>query len=582
MTRKTMRWWGWGDGTKEFDVINRPYFWPWVKKTIPIEERTVKPVARESIHLSAPNLDTKFLEKLKTRLRPDQLSSEDEVRLCHSYGKSYRDLLRMRMGIVSRSPDLVVYPESHEEVNFLILLAQEHDICLIPFGGGTNIVGAVEPSEKETRMIVTLHMGSMNRMLHIDGKSMTATFEVGILGPDLEAQLNALGFSLGHIPDSFEYSSLGGWIATRSAGQQSDAYGKIEEMVVAIKMATPIGTLITKPTPACAIGPDLNQFTVGSEGTFGIITEATMRIHPVPPVKEYYGFLFPRFEEGVQAIYEMVHGSFKPSMIRLLDTGDTELALHTGHQLSLFKQMTQHLKKFYLMRIKGYTTPCLMLVGFEGEQKKVSIAHDYCAKICKKNKGISAGASVGKKWRKGRFDVPYLRDFIMGRGLLADVAETATTWSNLLPLYYSVREALLSSMMKTGHRGWVGCHISHSYETGASLYFTYACQQALGREFEQYNYIKGMATAAIVNQGGSLSHHHSIGYEHQPWLEQEIGETGIKALQGLKATLDPKNILNPGKLMQQEPSPRSGVTGISLSDLAKEWTRPMEESGHGH
>lgn len=571
MNRETMRWWGWGkDGGGEFDSVARPYLWPWVKKVIPIKDRMAKPVARESIHLPPPIQHLEFLEKLKNRLRPDQLSFDEEVRLCHSYGKSYRDLLRMRMGIVSRSPDLVIYPESHEEVEAIVLLAQEYNICLIPFGGGTNIVGAVEPSEKESRMVVTLHMGSMDRMLQIDQKSMTATFEVGILGPALEDKLNALGFSLGHVPDSFEYSSLGGWIATRSAGQQSDAYGKIEDMVVALKMVTPVGTLVTKPTPACAIGPDLNRFAIGSEGTLGIITEATMRIHPVPLFKEYYGFLFPGFEEGVQAVYEMVQGSFRPSMIRLLDTGDTDLALHTGHKLSLLKQIKQYLQKLYLIHAKGFSTPCLMLIGFEGEQEKVAISRDYCTKICKKNKGISAGPSVGKKWRKGRFDVPYLRDFIMDRSLMVDVAETATTWSNLLPLYYNVREAISSSMIKTGHPGWVGCHISHSYVTGASLYFTYACQQALGHEFEQYNYIKGMATATIVNEGGSLSHHHSVGYEHKPWLKQEIGETGLKALQGLKTTLDPKNISNPCKLMQNDLFPRSSITGISLSDLIHE------------
>ncbi len=572
MGRETMRWWGWGDGIGEFDPIARPYFLPWVQKKIGLDGKTIKPVDRSTIHLPEPNIDVKFLDNLKKVLRADQISCDEDVRLCHSYGKSYRDLLRMRMGIVSSSPDLVVYPENHAHVEAIVRLAKEHNVCLIPFGGGTNIVGCVEPRENGKRSVVTIHMGTMDRLLNIDTKSLTATFEAGILGPAIESKLNALGYSLGHIPDSFEYSSLGGWIATRSAGQQSDAYGKIEHMVIALKMASPAGTLITKPTPACSIGPDLNQVVIGSEGTLGVITEATVKIHAVPSHKEYYGFIFPNFASGVEAIYEMVHSGYKPTMIRLLDESETEMAMYTGHRVSTTKHLMQKFQKLVVSKLMGYHTPCLLLMGFEGDLPKIKTSRTHCFKLCKKNKGISAGASAGRKWRKARFDVPYLRDFSMDNMAMVDVAETATTWSNLLNLYYNVQATLSKSIAKMGLPGFVACHISHSYENGASLYFIYACKMIVGKEFEQYNYIKGLATDAIVKYGGSLSHHHAVGYEHQPWFAEEVGETGLIALHGIKKALDPQNISNPGKLMQTEHPTPSIIDGISINSLNIDWT----------
>lgn len=558
MSRETMRWWGWGDGSNEFSLAQKPYFWPWVIKTLNISKVTLTtPVNRKTIRLPEPILNKIFIDQISTRLRPDQISTDEDARLCHSYGKSYRDLLRIRMGIVTSSPDAVIYPENHEDVEFIVKAAHENHVCLIPFGGGTNIVGAVEPTQNRNQMLVSLHMGSMNQLLSLDEKSLTACFEVGVLGPALEEKLNGLGYSLGHVPDSFEFSTLGGWIATRSAGQQSDTYGKIEDMVVGIKCVTPIGTLTTRPTPASSIGPDLNKFVIGSEGTLGIITEATMKIHKIPQAKEYVGLIFPSFERGVEATYAMVQSSTPPSMIRLLDENDTQIAMHTKPTASFLKSQIQNIKQAILTHVAGYKTPCLMIIGFEGEASQIKKSMKNCIKLCRKEKGISAGASVGKKWRKSRFDVPYLRDFIMDHGILVDVAETVTVWSNLIPLYKQVKKAITQSIEKTGYQAFVGCHISHSYQCGASLYFTYSCQQAPGKEFEQYNFIKGSATEAIVKYGGSLSHHHAVGYEHRPWLQEEIGVTGIYALQGLKNCLDPHHISNPGKLMQEPAETRS-------------------------
>lgn len=554
MNRTVMKWWGWGvEGKGGFSAERHPYLIDWIKKTLHIKQyRMTPPIDRKEIRLPTPHLNAAFIEEMKQVLRSDQMNSDEEARLCHSYGKSYRDLIRMRKGIVTRSPDMVIYPENHTEVEAILRSAAQHQVCVIPYGGGTNIVGGVEPRGNHDRMIVTLHMGSMSKLLQIDQYSHTASFETGILGPELEETLGRYGYSMGHIPDSFEFSSLGGWIASRSAGQQSDAYGKIEDMVVSMKLVSPKGTIMTKTSPACSIGPDINQLLVGSEGTLGVITEATMQVHPIPEHRDYQGVLFPSFEKGVEAIRQMVHSGNRPSMIRFLDEGDVDLAVGLRKKSSTMHSIMNYAKQLYLSKILGWKNPCLMILGFEGGEENVKQRSKYCLKMCKQMKGMILGPSVGKKWKENRFDVPYIRDHVMDYAIMVDVAETATTWSNLIPLYNKVRAAILSSMEEMGHPGWVGCHISHCYETGASLYFTFACLQKEGLEIEQYEHVKGAATAAIVRFGGSLSHHHAVGYEHRPWLAEEIGESGIKILQGIKGVLDPDSLVNPGKLMQAD------------------------------
>jgi alkyldihydroxyacetonephosphate synthase len=402
--------------------------------------------------------------------------------------------------------------------------------------------------------MLTLSLRNMDRLISIDPESRTATIQAGALGPKLEADLAERGHSLGHYPDSFEYSTLGGWLATRSAGMQSDAYGKIEDMVVSITMVTPSGTIITKAVPSSSAGPDLNRFMIGSEGILGIITEATMRIHKTPAIKDYRGYLFKKFEDGVKAIQECIDRGFVPSMIRLQDSGESELAFNMKAPKQGLEAWIQNKVKSWLVS-NGYNEPCILIVGFEGEDESIAATRKSSLAILKSHGGFSLGKSVGKTWSKDKFNIPYLRDYIMDYGCMADVAETSTLWSKVLPLYNGTVEAVKQRFNKEDGTGYIGCHISHTYKTGACLYFTFASRQPAGKELEHYYDYKTLVTDTIIKFGGTVSHHHAIGTEHRPWMKQEISPAGLQALHALKASLDPKGVLNPGKLLPELDAP---------------------------
>lgn len=544
-----MKWWGWGDEKITFPMQDKPNLWPWIKGMLGVEkEKLTPPIDRSKIQMPKALLSSSFCEEIKSLLKPEQIAGDETARLLHSYGKSFPDLLRVRRGEIRRAPDLVLYPESHDEVEKIVRLADSHGVCVIPFGGGTNIVGGVNPESEERRMVVTLDLVRMNRLLKLDPESRTATLEAGALGPHLEMLLQKEGYSLGHYPDSFEYSTLGGWLATRSAGMQSDAYGKIEDMVVALKFVSPEGTIKTLPTPASSAGPDLNQLLVGSEGTFGIITEATMRVHRTPQVKDYRGFLFKTFEDGVAAIQECIDKNYLPSLIRLQDSGETQLAFNMKSPKKGLEAWIQKPIKA-ILKARGYTAPCIMIVGFEGDEETALPVANGALAILKKYHAFPLGKGVGKTWSKDKFNVPYLRDYVMDYGCMADVAETATVWANVLPLYHHTVKKIKEVFATEGGKGYIGCHISHTYKTGACLYFTYAAVQKPGNELEDYYRYKRLMTESFLETGGTLSHHHAIGIEHLPWMEREVSQAGLKALAAVKKSLDPRNILNPGKLI---------------------------------
>jgi alkyldihydroxyacetonephosphate synthase len=543
------KWWGWGDPKMAFPMADKPSLWPWISAKLGVRGGTTAlPVDFSQVKLGERVIDAGFLADIRGILAADQILTDAMERVLHAYGKSFPDLLRVRRGEVTRAPDLVLLPDSHEQVERIMKAAVTHGVCLVPFGGGTNIVGGVNPDSVETRTIATLDMRRMNRVLALDAESRTATIQAGALGPKLELDLGAIGHSLGHFPDSFEYSTLGGWLATRSAGMQSDAYGKIEDMVVSIKMVTPSGTIVTRPVPASSAGPDLNRLLVGSEGILGVITEATMRVHRVPPVKDYRGFLFPTFEEGFKAIQACIESEFPPSMIRLQDAGESELAFNMKSPKKGLEAWIQKPVKAYL-KAKGYTAPCIMIIGFEGESDKTAATRRATLPLIKKYRGFSLGKSVGKTWSKDKFNIPYLRDYIMDYGCMADVAETSAVWSKVLPLYYDAIAAIKAKFAANGGAGYIGCHISHTYRTGACLYFTFAAQQPKGRELEHYYEHKRAITDAIMKAGGTVSHHHAIGIEHRPWMKQEVSPAGLQALRAIKDSLDPQGLLNPGKLL---------------------------------
>lgn len=544
-----MKWWGWGDPKRAFPLANKPLLWPWVERKLGLDpgHSLTPPVPRSAITLRAPRVEEGFARAVRAKLGADAVATDEDTRLLHSYGKSYPDLLRVRRGEVPFPPDWVVFPKSAAEVEALVSLAHAHRVCLIPFGGGTNIVGGVNPGETD-RMVVTVSLARMNKVVEIDEKSQTAVIEAGAPGPKLEKDLQAQGWSLGHHPDSFEYSTLGGWLATRSAGMQSDAYGKIEDMVVALDMVTPQGTLATRCAPASSAGPDLNRVACGSEGVLGIITEATMRVHPNPPARDYSGFLFRSFEDGVAAIHDCVMNGTPPSLFRLQDALESELAFHMKAPKGGLEGFIQKQVKRWL-KTRGYTQPCIAIVGFEGLKKNVRRTKREVYAIFKRRKGFHLGGQVGATWSEDKYNIPYLRDLVMDHGCFADVAETATVWSNLVPLYKATIHALQAKFKEEGIPGYMGCHLSHTYETGACLYFTFAGKVEPGRELERYYAFKTHVTETFLRCGATLTHHHAIGLEHRAWLEREISPAGVAALRSLKSGLDPRDVLNPGKLL---------------------------------
>lgn len=551
-----MHWCGWGDPHRRLRLEGKPHLWPFLVRVLGFTQDpeliSAPPVPLEEIALPPLRHQEAFLTAIQSAFKPDQITWTHRERILHAYGKSFRDLWRMRRGIVERAPDCICYPESEEDVACIIQLAHTHNVVVIPFGGGSNIAGCLEAIDSQGRMVVSLDMQRMNAILHIDPSSRLARIQSGILGPELEAALKEKQLTLGHFPDSFEHSTLGGWVATRSAGMQSDKYGKIEDMVLALRMVTPQGKIITRTVPKSSNGIDLRHLCIGSEGILGVITEVTVQIHPLPEKKQYEAYLFPDFDLGMQAIYECVQKGLSPSMTRLNDAVKTALSFAFGSQKSRFEQILQGAMKWYLQRIRKMDPSklCLLLVCFEGTKQQVKSQKRAVEAIYDKYKAVSLGQKPGLQFAKGKYDFPYVRDFVMDRGAIGDVSETSTPWSNLSFLYRKTYEAILKAMPPS--RSICGCHISHTYPTGASLYFTFACMPAPGEGLSQYLAIKKAAEDAFLKYGGTLSHHHAVGYEHMPWIEEEISSSGLTALKALKQGLDPQNIMNPGKMIPTE------------------------------
>jgi alkyldihydroxyacetonephosphate synthase len=479
------------------------------------------------------------------------------ARVEHAYGKSYRDLVRIRAGHIPNPPDAIIYPADQGQVVSLLKWAADRDIAVIPFGGGSTVLAGVEPANSD-HPTITLDLAKLDHVISVDPVARTARIQAGATGPEVEAQLNAQGFTLGHFPQSFEFSTLGGWIATRSAGQTSIGYGKVEHMTQAVRVVTPVGIVETKDTPATAAGPGLLEMLIGSEGAYGVITEATVRIHPLPEVQDYRGVLFHSLEDGLAAYRDLMQSpSLRPALIRLSDAPETAAQTVLSHEHRGVRRLTDNLVARYL-NVQGFdptSGSILMLLGFDGDSDWTTKQWNLAQSICDDHQGLSLGRSVGRSWKRDRYAQPYLRDTLLGHGVIVDTLETATTWSNLMHVYGAMVSAMKATSTATGGGpGYVMTHISHAYAHGASLYSTFLGRQVgdpdpLAKQ-TQWQEIKQATTEAILDAGGTLTHHHGIGRDHAPWLEKEIGSVGVKVLRSIKQTLDPTNVLNPGILLR--------------------------------
>ncbi|TWP38941.1 FAD-binding oxidoreductase [Leekyejoonella antrihumi] len=476
-------------------------------------------------------LDDAVLDELRSLLGADNVSVDHEVRIRHTRGKSTPDLLAMRAGDVAAAPDAVLSPGTHEEVVALIEIAGHHRIAVVPYGGGTSVVGGLTPDGVGENGVVAIDLSRLDALVEVDVESSTATVEAGVLGPRAEELLAEHGLTLGHFPQSFEYASIGGFAATRSSGQSSSGYGRFDSMVVGLKVATARGTWDLGTAPAGAAGPDLRQLVLGSEGAFGVITQVRVAVRRAPEVKAYETWRFPSFAQGRDALRNLVQDDLNPTVLRLSDEAETTLNLADPDSVGA-----------------AGGGGVLMVCGYEGTAGRVHRMRDEVSARLVSLDGVSQGDEAGRRWAAGRFGAPYLRDALMDRGVIVETLETATFWSDIEALYDAVKVALEETLRGTGATPIVLCHISHVYRTGASLYFTVAFD---GNEqpAEQWQRAKAAASEAIRRCGATITHHHAVGRDHLHWYAQEIGPIGVRALRAVKAAMDPDGVLNPGVLI---------------------------------
>ncbi len=473
------------------------------------------------------------------------ISVEPVNRVRHARGQSLPDWIALRSGRIGSFPDGVAYPRSHADVRELLRYGKEAGVHLIPYGGGTSVVGHINPMGGDTP-VLTIDLRWMNDLQQFDERSGLATFGAGIAGPDLEARLRALGYTLGHFPQSFELSTLGGWIATRSSGQQSLYYGRIEHLFAGGTVETPVGSLTLPPFPASAAGPDVRQMVLGSEGRLGIITEATVVASPLPEAEEFLGIFFPDFEHGMAAIRQMVQSGLALSMLRLSTAAETQTTLALAGHERLISTLES------LLRVRGIGDDrSLLILGVTGPARTVRAMRKEALGIAGRNKGVNVGRQLGNQWEKSRFRTPYLRNVLWERGYAVDTVETATTWSNVTPMITAVDSALRSRLEDIGERVHVFTHLSHVYSSGASVYTTIVFRIAPDPDetLRHWKVLKAAASQAIVGCGGTISHQHGVGIDHVPYLASEKGAPGMAAIDGLCTQFDPQRMMNPGKLM---------------------------------
>jgi alkyldihydroxyacetonephosphate synthase len=531
-----MSWRGWGDPAQ---AAGLPESLHWLlRDALGVGEGRPAPESVSQIQLVPARLDRRIALELAGIVGADGVRGDDETRLRHALGRSTPDLMALRAGGPIVAPDLVLAPDSHDQVMRVLERCSARRVAVVPFGGGTSVVGGVEPDAAAYVGVVALDLGRLAALEQFDEESRLATLGPGLRGPEAERLLADRGYTLGHFPQSFEYATLGGFAATRSSGQASAGYGRFDELVMAMRVATPAGTLELGRAPKSAAGPDLRQLILGSEGTFGVITSLTMAVSPAPAVRVYEGWRFASFSEGVRALRTLAQDGPRPTVLRLSDEVETALTLSRPGEIDAGAR----------------TTPpaCLAVVGFEGEAEVVAQRRARVAEVLA-GRGAEPVPGAGDEWSEGRYRAPYLRDALLDAGALVETLETACFWSSLHELHAAVssavRDALTNQAPPTPPV--ILCHISHVYPAGASLYFTVAAAQ-LPDPIAQWRRAKAAAGDAIAALGATITHHHGVGTDHIPWYEREIGELGIATLRAVKRTLDPAGILNPGVLLSVE------------------------------
>ncbi|MCV7224951.1 FAD-binding oxidoreductase [Mycolicibacterium komossense] len=525
-----MKWNAWGDpaAAKPLSAGIRSL----LEQALGVTPSEQSELEADTVQLTPSALATADREALSTIVGAENCGVDDHARLLRAGGKSTPDLLRRADPGPQDAPDAVLTPGSDDEIAEVLKYCSQHRIAVVPFGGGTSVVGGVDPIRGEFTAAISLDLRRFDQLHYLDDVSGEAELGAGVTGPEAERLLGEHGFSLGHFPQSFQFATIGGFAATRSSGQDSAGYGRINDMIRGLRAVTPVGILDLGRAPASAAGPDLRELIVGSEGVFGVITRVRLRIHPVPETTRYEAWSFPDFDAGANALRAVVQTGTGATVLRLSDEAETGVNLAT----------TEHIGE------QQITGGCLAVTLFEGALAHAESRHAETRALLIEHGATSLGEAPARAWEAGRFGAPYLRDSLLAGGALCETLETATTWSNLSALKAAVTEALTTALAETGTPALVMCHISHVYPTGASLYFTVVAGQR-GNPLDQWHKAKVAASEAIVRSGGTITHHHAVGADHRPWMKAEVGELGVQVLRAVKASLDPAGILNPGKLI---------------------------------
>ena len=525
-----MKWNAWGDPAQAKPLSDG--IRTLLKQALGIEDSAAAELDAEQVRLRPSALSSADRDGLAAIVGADYCSVDDRGRLLRAGGKSTLDLLRRKDSGIQDAPDAVLLPGDDNEVAAILQYCASRSIAVVPFGGGTSVVGGLDPIRGDFKAVVSLDLRRLNELHSLDEVSGEADLGAGLTGPEAERLLGERGFSIGHFPQSFQFATIGGFAATRSSGQDSAGYGRFNDMVRGLRTVTPAGVLDLGRAPESAAGPDLRQLMIGSEGVFGIITRVRVKVHPVSEATRYEAWSFPDFTTGADALRAVVQTGTGPTVIRLSDEAETGVNLATTESIGEQK----------------VTGGCLAITVFEGTEAHVESRLAETRALLEARGGTSLGEEPARAWEHGRFGAPYLRDSLLSAGALCETLETATNWSNLGALKAAVTEALTTSLAGSGTPALVLCHISHVYPTGASLYFTVVAGQR-GNPIEQWRKAKTAASDAMMRTGATITHHHAVGADHRPWMRDEVGDLGVEVLRAVKAVLDPAGILNPGKLI---------------------------------
>lgn len=492
--------------------------------------------------VAAVSLPPGFIDRLSSIVGAENVVVQPVDRLHACGGSSYLDLIRRRSGDVGDLPDAVVAPRTHEETLAVMHACDEAGVCVIPTGGGTSVVGGLA-TDVSRISILTFRMRDL---VSVDEDSHIVRVQAGITGPMLEALLAARGLTLGHIPQSWEQASIGGYVATRSAGQASTGYGRSDEMVESVRLAAPVGEWRVGHSPSSAAGPDLLGLIVGSEGAFGVITEVDLQVRTLPGARIYEGLMVPTFDAGLEMFRALAQSRLTADVMRLSDSRETQTSL----LMSAPSGLAGRALDLYL-RGRGVEpgVGALVILGWEGvDQRAVSARRSAAWRVMRRAGAVSLTGRPGESWRRHRFAGPYLRDALIDAGYLVETLETSTRWSELAHLRTAIHDSLSETLTTVHTTPYVMTHVSHVYETGASLYTTVIAVADRDDPYGQWRSAKSAVSTTIMSNGGTITHHHAVGRDHALWLSEEVGSVGIDVLQAIKNVFDPRGVCNPGVL----------------------------------